>query len=389
MKIYCFLLSTILLLCLHKSTADTKPPHCHDKYTYSEVLGQCWSVVSDHTDTISEAEFHCKKFHGNLVSIETLIKNHAVSEYFDKYAATHSRCHNRGWIGLYYESISKDYQWYSGEPKTYTNWAKPPTNFSLQVGVYYDFATLKWDLADKNSLYCFMCVSPPEVYSCKDVLMNNPNAPSGEYLINVQGELVNVQCDMTTDGGGWIVIQKRDDGTTSFYDKTWQEYKDGFGDLSGNYNFWLGNHAVSALTGSIGPFKLRVEINGDRNGTNTDKTVSWNGSFDFRLMPEFTNYTLKISNASGSATAGGWDDFTVHNMYPFSTIDRNNALYGPCVSDFHLSGWWLKFCGMGSLNGQYVPPIQYKNGYGYSWVITVPNDIVTPVSSRMLIRETN
>ena len=56
---------------------------------------------------------------------------------------------------------------------------------------------------------------------------------------------IKVYCDMTTDGGGWIVIQKRFDGSVDF-NRNWNDYKNGFGDVNGEY--WLGNEFIYQYT---------------------------------------------------------------------------------------------------------------------------------------------
>ena len=54
---------------------------------------------------------------------------------------------------------------------------------------------------------------------------------------------------MTTDGGGWIVIQKRFDGSVDFY-RDWKTNKDGFGDANGEY--WVGNEFIHQFTKANG-----------------------------------------------------------------------------------------------------------------------------------------
>ena len=71
---------------------------------------------------------------------------------------------------------------------------------------------------------------------CSDILKQG-HSNSGVYEI-YQPERTHVYCNMETDGGGWTVILNRQNGD-GYFDRTWVEYKIGFGDVSGNH--WLGN----------------------------------------------------------------------------------------------------------------------------------------------------
>ncbi|KAF2985452.1 hypothetical protein EK904_000113 [Melospiza melodia maxima] len=69
----------------------------------------------------------------------------------------------------------------------------------------------------------------------KDTVGSVSKTPSGLYIIHPEGSNYpfEVLCDMDFRGGGWTVIQKRTDGIVQF-PRTWSEYLDGFGDLTGD-----------------------------------------------------------------------------------------------------------------------------------------------------------
>ena len=77
------------------------------------------------------------------------------------------------------------------------------------------------------------------------------------YTIDPDGEgAFNVFCDQKTSGGGWTVFQKRLNGSVSF-DRYWDDYKNGFGDLNGE--FWLGLDKIYRLTEKKRD-RLRVDL---------------------------------------------------------------------------------------------------------------------------------
>ena len=68
---------------------------------------------------------------------------------------------------------------------------------------------------------------------------------------------------METDGGGWTVFQRRQDGSVDF-NRSWVDYERGFGNLSGE--FWLGLSKLHRLT-RYGIHTLRVCLGDFENNT--------------------------------------------------------------------------------------------------------------------------
>ena len=103
---------------------------------------------------------------------------------------------------------------------------------------------------------------------------------------------------MTTDGGGWTVFQRRLDGSVDFY-LDWESYKNGFGDLNGE--FWLGNDNLHRLT-AADDVTLRVDLE------DFDGDIRYAEYMTFKVAYEADNYRLLIARYSG--TAG--DSITYH-----------------------------------------------------------------------------
>ena len=161
----------------------------------------------------------------------------------------------------------------------------------------------------------------------------------------------NVYCDMRTDGGGWTVFQRRQDGSEDFY-RGWNDYKSGFGQLTAE--FWLGNDKIHRLTASR-PSSLRVELE-DWNGV---RAYAKYGRFS--IGDEQAKYRLKVSSYSGDAG----DSLKLRqNNQAFSTKDRDNdgAGHFDCAV-YYTGAWWYKDCLYSNLNGKYLGKMS-KNDYG-------------------------
>ena len=57
----------------------------------------------------------------------------------------------------------------------------------------------------------------------------------------------------------WILMQRKIDGGSVDWLKNWAEYRDGFGSIEGNDNYWLGLDKIYRLT-QLGSVTLRVEV---------------------------------------------------------------------------------------------------------------------------------
>uniref|UniRef100_A0A8D2LTG4 Tenascin C n=1 Tax=Varanus komodoensis TaxID=61221 RepID=A0A8D2LTG4_VARKO len=180
----------------------------------------------------------------------------------------------------------------------------------------------------------------PHPRDCSQALLNGETV-SGLYTIYLNGDQsqpVQVYCDMSSDGGGWIVFLRRQDGAEDFY-RNWRTYEAGFGDPKGE--FWLGLDNLHKIT-SQGQYELRVDLR------DHDETAY--ALYDrFTVGDARTRYRLKVDGYSG--TAG--DSMMYHNGRPFSTFDKDHdSAITNCALSYK-GAFWYKNCHRVNLMGRY------------------------------------
>ncbi|XP_038234358.1 angiopoietin-related protein 6 isoform X1 [Dermochelys coriacea] len=182
---------------------------------------------------------------------------------------------------------------------------------------------------------------------------------SGVYVVQPAGagQSLQVWCEQELEGGGWTVIQRRQDGSVSFF-TTWQHYKHGFGTLGGEH--WLGLENTRQVTGQgPGPYALRVLLEdwaGRQAYAHYDR---------FALEPESDSYRLRLGWYRGSAG----DSLAWHDGCPFSTLDRDHDAYSGSCAQYQKGGWWYNACAHANLNGVWYKGGHYRSRYqdGVYW----------------------
>ncbi|PWA17622.1 hypothetical protein CCH79_00008172 [Gambusia affinis] len=198
--------------------------------------------------------------------------------------------------------------------------------------------------------------SPGPWRDCQHVL-DSGETTSGIYLIHLQSanRLFQAWCEQSQAQGGWTVIQRRQDGSVNFF-RTWEQYKQGFGNLNGEY--WLGLEHLYWLTQQA-KYKLRVVLE------------DWQGrqvfaDYDsFRLESENDWYRLRLGLYHGNAG----DSLSWHNNKAFTTLDRDKDSYPGNCAHYQKGGWWYHMCAHSNLNGVWYRGGHYRSRYqdGVYW----------------------
>ncbi|XP_078344750.1 uncharacterized protein LOC144630294 [Oculina patagonica] len=237
----------------------------------------------------------------------------------------------------------------------YGKYCGDQTGQTVVVTGQYAVVTFHTDPAktERGFLLVFTPVPLVSGRDCLD-LLHKGYTGNAVYDINPDGQgFISALCDQQTNGGGWIVLQRRLDGSVDFY-RDWNNYKQGFGDL--NSEFWLGNDKIHKMTTQDS--QLLIELKDFDN-------LTAHASYEtFHVGTETEKYVVRLTEFSG--TAG--DSMALHNGMLFSTQDQDNDLYAvnSCAQQF-TGAWWYNGCHESNLNGHYGDNTHGKGINWYAW----------------------
>lgn len=146
-------------------------------------------------------------------------------------------------------------------------------------------------------------------------------------------------CSFDKNGTAWTVIQSRGRlmSKPENFNRSWSDYKMGFGNLSGE--FWYGLDLMHVMTYDD-DMELRIQLE-----TWDDRSIEFEYAI-FRVDSEENQYNLFVDGFRGSDKH--LDALAYHNNQDFSTFDRQNDKSGindrkACCScaKSYVSGWWF------------------------------------------------
>jgi hypothetical protein len=157
---------------------------------------------------------------------------------------------------------------------------------------------------------------------------------TGIYKVRPNPAIENdiyVYCDHDTDGGGWLILQRRSATGTLNMTQPWHLYRDGFGNIS--TEFWIGNKYFSQLTNHTA-YEIMFLFK-RANGSVLRKTKC----DAFKVSSEQENYRLQLDICEGPDA----QILKFSNGTEFSTWDKDNGFrILNCGSE--MTGWWFGSC---------------------------------------------
>ncbi|RUS68715.1 hypothetical protein EGW08_023524 [Elysia chlorotica] len=190
-----------------------------------------------------------------------------------------------------------------------------------------------------SNFFPFRLLAYAQVLECKRGMGDDVTKWYQPYVKVTDSATENpLLCDTHTDGGGWIVIQRRINGDEDFY-RGWDDYRNGFGSIDGD--FWIGNEFINTLTNE-NEYELRIDMK-------VDGKDEFAYSSNFSLTDEADSYRLKLGKVWGTVSAKGLE-YQKDQQFTTFDVDHDTWPAGNCAEKFH-GAWWYQACHHSNLNG--------------------------------------
>uniref|UniRef100_A0A914CVU0 Fibrinogen C-terminal domain-containing protein n=1 Tax=Acrobeloides nanus TaxID=290746 RepID=A0A914CVU0_9BILA len=202
----------------------------------------------------------------------------------------------------------------------------------------------------------------------------------------------------------WTVLQKRSGTEIPFWNRTFEEYANGFGSLSSDH--WLGLDRVNSYIKRGHQLVLRIVLYHDlcdEKGkcSALGSQAHWWADWDFKIADKAQKYKLSVAPTfSGNLTDPLKDPLLwLNNGQPFTTVDSDNDKHRStnCALYRKFGGWWHKDCTLVALNGEHGQILPTSRARGMHWTYqatstkgkkknTIVSYVIKPKYSLMMFR---
>ncbi|XP_075155865.1 angiopoietin-related protein 6-like [Haematobia irritans] len=163
-------------------------------------------------------------------------------------------------------------------------------------------------------------------------------------------DVIEKRSDENCQSNPWITILRRQDGLLNFH-RSWDEYKEGFGDPSSG-EFFIGLQTIYEMTTKTA-YELLIEL---EDWDNEGRYAFYD---HFKIGREEESYHIRVV---GTYRGDAGDALTRHTGRDFATYDRDRE----GLANKYKGGWWFDYGGYDShLFGSYKTDDVYQAGV--SW----------------------